>query len=428
MKATESAAFGCLPHTDDWSSLRKSGTIGGKTVPNRIVYQAMEGCDGTAAGIPDQLTQRRYQRFAKGGPGIIWVEATAVMNEGRANPRQLLMNAENRDALAKLCADIKETCFKENGYEPFVAVQLTHSGRYSKPNGTPAPLIAYHNPIFEEKAPIDDSRIVSDDYLDSVGEHLVKAAVMAEQAGFDAADIKCCHRYLLSELLSAYTRPGKYGGSFENRTRLIRDAVSGAAESCSSDFVIASRMNVYDGFPYPYGFGVREGEGITPDLTEACTLVDWLITHGLKLLNVTMGNPYFNPHVNRPFNRGGYQPPEAPLAGVERMLTGTKTIHESVAGRIPVICSGLSFLGERAPAVAAACIENGWFSYAGFGREAFAYPQVARDVCQGKLDNKQLCIACSMCSELMRAGGVAGCVVRDSEVYRPLYQKYVLGK
>ena len=213
-----------FPYSEDISCLAKEIKVGTKTIHNRIVYQAMEGCDGTLAGAPDELTRRRYLRFAKGGAGIIWFEATAVKPEGRANPRQMYLTDETKGEFERLLNDIKETCLKENGFEPAVIIQLTHSGRYSKPEGTPAPLIAYNNPIIEQDNPIDKSRIVTDDYLDSVGEALVKNAIVAESLGFDGADIKSCHRYLLSEILSAYERDGRYGGSFENRTRLLTTA------------------------------------------------------------------------------------------------------------------------------------------------------------------------------------------------------------
>ena len=198
----------------------------------------MEGCDGTADGSPDELTVRRYDRFAKGGAGMIWFEATAVMKEARANPRQLYIHESNLDDFKREVERIKETSLQENGYEPVVIMQATHSGRYSKPEGRPAPLIAYNNPIFEKENPISPERIVSDGYIDTVKDALVKGAVLAEKAGFDGVDIKACHRYLNSELLSAYNRPGKYGGSLENRTRLLREAIAGAIESCGKDFIV----------------------------------------------------------------------------------------------------------------------------------------------------------------------------------------------
>ncbi len=398
--------------------------IGGKTINNRMVCQAMEGCDGTKTGEPDVLTKRRYERFAKGGAGIIWFEATAVLPEGRANPRQLYINENNLDAFKKQVEEIKETCLKENGYEPIIFMQATHSGRYSKPNGTPEPLIAYNNPIFEKDNPISKDRIVTDEYLDRVGEALVNGAKLAEKAGFDGVDIKCCHRYLNSELLSAFEREGKYGGSLENRTRLLRESVKGAIDICGKDFLVSSRLNVYDGFPYPYGFGVKNDGSLDFDSTEPVWLINQLKSYGVEILNITMGNPYFNPHVNRPYSQGGYEAPEHPLVGVARMLNGTAEIKQKV-GDIKLICSALSFLGVAAPNVAAAYIENGGFDFAGFGRTIFAYPDFAKDILKnGEMDAKKCCICCSKCTEIMRKpGGTPGCVIRDKEVYMPIYKE-----
>ncbi len=418
-----------LPYSDDVSILKTPLEINGKTINNRIVYQAMEGCDGTASGVPDELTIRRYHRFANGGPGIIWFEATAVQKKARANPRQMYICDENIDTFKAFVEDVKTTCIRENGFEPLVICQLTHSGRYSKPNGYLEPIIAYNNPIFEKDAPIDKSRIITDEELDVLMVDLINGAALAEKCGFDGADIKCCHRYLMSELMSGYTRDGRYGGSFENRTRLFKGAVSGAIENCSKDFIITSRMNAYDGFPYPYGFGVNEKNGITPDYTEAVKIAEFLKEKGVTLLNLTMGNPYFNPHVNRPFANGTYEPPEHPMSGVARMLTGIKEIKSAVP-ELKIISSGISYLGTASANVSAANIKDGWYDFAGFGRETLAYPQVAREICEnGGLDPKKICVACGKCTEIMRQkGGTPGCVIRDKEVYAPIYKKFVLNK
>ena len=418
-----------FPYSDDISCLAKEITVAGKKINNRIVYQAMEGCDGTYDGAPDELTYRRYLRFARGGAGIIWFEATAVLPEGRANPRQMYLSEKTEDELKKIVCDIKETGIKENGFEPIVIVQLTHSGRYSKPEGTPAPLIAYNNPIFEKDNPIDKSRIVSDDYLDLLQEKLINGAVWSKKLGFDGADIKSCHRYLLSELLSAYNREGRYGGSFENRTRLLTGAVKEAKILTGKDFIITSRLNVYDGFEYPYGFAVKECCGITPDFTESKMLVKQLVANGIDMIDMTMGNPYFNPHVNRPFASGTYDPPEHPMQGVQRMLDGISEIASEIKGT-PVISSGISFLGGVSANVCAGYINEGKFDFAGYGRETLAYPSCANAITSGEnLDPKKLCICCGKCTEIMRRpGGTPGCVIRDGEVYMPLYKKLVLGK
>ncbi len=418
-----------LPYSEDVSVLAKSEEICGKTIHNRLVCQAMEGCDGTKDGSPDVLTKRRYERFAMGGAGLIWFEATAVMPEARANPRQLYINEGNLDDYKREVESIKETAMKENGYEPVIIMQATHSGRYSKPEGVPAPIIAYNNPIFEKDNPISKDRIVTDDYLDRVGEALVNGSILAEKAGFDGVDIKCCHRYLNCELLSAYTREGRYGGeSVENRTRLLRESVEGAVQSCSKNFIVSTRLNAYDGFPYPYGFGVKNDGSLDFAPQEPIWLVGKLKESGMKLINITMGNPYFNPHVNRPFANGPYEDSEHPLSGVERMLEGTALLKEAHPD-MKIICSALSFLGTVSPNVVASYIADGKFDFAGYGRTIFAYPDFAKDIIKnGELDKNKICIACSKCTEVMRAGSTPGCVIRDKDVYMPLYKEYCMKK
>ena len=415
-----------LPYLEDTSILSTPLSMGEFTVPNRLACQAMEGCDGNPDGTPGALTQRRYDRLARGGAGLIWFEATAVMAEGKANPRQLHITRDNLDSFKRQTDRIRETALKENGAAPLIVMQATHSGRYSKPNGTPAPLIAYNNPIFEKNAPIPADRIVTDEHIDRVLDALVEGADLAQQAGFDGVDIKACHRYLNSELLSAYNRPGRYGGSLENRTRLLRESVAGAISRCGSHFLVSSRLNVYDGFPHPYGFGVKAGGSVDFDPTEPIWLIRQLHALGVPMLNITMGNPYFNPHVNRPFALGHYDPGEHPLTGVARMLEGTSQLKAAVP-EMKLLCSALSYLGVAAPQVAAGYIQRNGFDLAGFGRTILAYPDFARDILTtGKMDGKKICLCCSKCSQIMRTpGGTPGCVIRDREIYQPIYKELV---
>lgn len=427
--AQNGALSAALPFRASTDILSTPLTVAGKEIPNRLACQAMEGCDGTADGCPDELTRRRYRRLAEGGAGLIWFEATAVMEEGRANPRQLYITEQTLDAFKRQVAEIKEAALQKNGYEPLVVMQATHSGRYSKPQGTPAPLIAYNNPLFEGDNPIAADRIVTDEYLDRVGEALVEGARLAEAAGFDGVDIKCCHRYLNSELLSAYERAGRYGGSLENRTRLLRESVQGAIQACSSDFIVTSRLNVYDGFAYPLGFGVSPKGGTDFDPTEPIWLIKKLKEYGVDLLNITMGNPYFNPHVNRPYVRGGYEPPEHPITSVKRVLEGTALLKKQVPD-MAILCSAISYLGVAAPHVVAAYIEDGGFDLAGFGRTILAYPDFAKDILTtGEMNKNNCCVCCSKCTEIMRKpGGTPGCVVRDREVYAPIYDQLCKGE
>ena len=90
-----------------------------------------------------------------------------------------------------------------------------------------------------------------------------------------------------------------------------------------------------------------------------------------------------------------------------------------------MICSAVSYLGVAAPNVVAGFIQNGGFDFGGFGRTIFAYPDFAKDILKtGAMDKNKICICCSKCTEIMRTpGGTPGCVIRDRELYGPIYQK-----
>lgn len=405
-----------LPLQEDVSPLYQPLTLGAKAAPNRIAFQPMEGTDGTEGGAPGELTIRRYERFAKAGPGLIWFEAVATVPEGRASAHQLYLTEENVDAFRRLTDDIRETCLRENGYVPVLVMQATNSGRYSKPHGYPEPMIAYNCPPLEDE-PLPADRIVSDDDLRRFEEAYTKTARLCQQAGFDGMDVKCCHRYLACELLSAYTRPGEYGGSFENRTRFLKNCYRAAqAGLVSGEFFLTSRLNAYDGFPYPYGFGVKEGS-LEPDMTEAIRLIRELEAEfHIPLINITMGNPYKNPHVNRPYDHGNYVPEEHPLEGVDRVMKGVSEIQHAVD--IPVLGSAFSYLRQFSTNLAVGMVAGGHAAMAGFGRMAFAYPDFVQDARKdGQLDPRRVCLTCGGCAKLLRAGTPAGCILRDREVY-----------
>jgi len=413
-----------LPLSENIGVLRKP--IEGFPIPNRLAIQPMEAADSTPDGSPGELSIRRYHRYARGGAGLIWFEAVSIEPEARANPRQLMLTKKNADAYKRLINDIKEISQKENGFTPMIIIQANHSGRYSKPAGTPAPIIAYNNPLYEKDKPIPAKHIITDDELKRLEESHAVSAKLSEAVGFDGFEVKACHRYITSELFSAYERPGEYGGSFVNRIRFFVNSIK-AASSATNKMVITTRMNLYDGFPYPYGWGVCKDGSITPNLTEPLHLIDILHNeYWIDLFNFTCGNPYVNPHVNRPFDKGSYESPEHPLEGVARMSTLTTQVKREYP-KLTVVSSAYSYLRHLSMYQAAGLIESGGADIAGYGRMAFAYPDFAKDILEsGSMDKNKSCITCSKCTELMRAGTFSGCPVRDSEVYAPLYREHVL--
>lgn len=414
--------------SDNTDAYKKGHMVVGHNINNSIAILPMEGCDALPDGSPGELTKRRYIRFCEGGAGIVWYEAVAVAEQGRAFKQQLFIHKGNKDNFKRLLDDVKEKAIKKNGYVPLMIMQLTHSGRYSKPQGVPAPVMAAHNPALDEKYNISpDHKLISDSELKELEDKFAEAAVLAEYAGFDGIDIKASHGYLLSELLSAYTREGEYGGDYEGRTRFIKNATLKIKKSVRSDMVLATRFGIYDAMNYPYGFGVdKETGGL--DLTEPAALLNELSALGIKICAVTMGNPYFNPHIGRPFNDGAYTPPEPPVKGVERMISLAATIKRMVPDML-FIGAGYSWLKEFAVGAGAYTLENGMADFIGFGRQAFAHPGVASDILEsGKIERNKTCITCSKCSQLMRNKINAGCVVRDKTIYAPLYVQHIKNK
>lgn len=418
-----------LPMSDDIKILKKSIRLDGHILPNPLVIQPMEGCDGLRSGSPGELTRRRYDRFARGGAGLLWVEATAVVYESRANPFQLFLSPETQGDFKSMFDDMLNAAHDQFGssHNPYTVLQLTHSGRYSRPDSAPAPIIAARNPYLDRNIP-DDYPIITDDELEILEDKFVDAARMAWEIGYHAVDVKSCHRYLNNELLSAHTREGRYGGSFENRTRFLLNIVDKIKSELGDKIAVTLRMNAYDAIPYPYGWGVNKDDFNLPDLTEPKKLAKILIKKGIKLINISTGNPYYNPHVGRPYDVGSYLPPQHPLEGSAKMLNIVKEMQETVP-EAAVIATGYTWLREYAANAAAAGIENGWYKLAGFGRQAFAYPDFPRDIFEsdGMIRNK-CCITCSKCTEIMRDGGTTGCVPRDSKVYNPIYKAGREGK
>ncbi len=393
--------------------IENSITIGEKKICNRVVLQPMEGCDCNTDGSPSELTVNKYMSSAKSGAGLIWFEANAVCPEGRTNPRQMMLTSDNISVFKELLIRMRETAKKECGVPPVFILQLTHSGRQSI-----KPMIAYRHPIYEERRPVSDENIVTDDYLDTLAEKYVASALLAIEAGFDGVDVKSCHGYLFQELLSAYTREGRYGGSFENRARLYLDCVRAVKEAIPKSVLLTTRLSVSDMVPKPYGFGTTEANEL--DLFEPDMLIERLVGEGVQMLNVTVGNPYYNPHVNRPYRKGGYEPPETADVGLCRFEIIEKHIKEKFP-TLTVVGSGLSYYREDLIEQAERQIWEGICDLVGFGRMWLAYPSFYRDYLEDSFNAKKTCLACSKCTELMRAKEVSGCAVYN-EYYRELYK------
>jgi len=411
----------------------RSGVIG-----NRFCILPMEGWDGTTDGKPTDLTRRRWKNFGLSGAKLIWGgEAVAIRHDGRANPNQLLMNEDNLSSLEQLRELLMTTHNQHFGSadDLCVGLQLTHSGRFARPNQKklPEPRIAYRHPILDRRVGVEsDDAVLTDDDLKRLIDDFVYASRLAEKAGFTWVDVKHCHGYLGHELLSGYDRTGEFGGSFENRTRFLREIVAGIRST--TRLQIGVRVSVFDYVPfrpsqtdertgepesvadsYRYAFG-GDGTGLGADLSEPGQFLQLLQDLEIDLVCTTCGSPYYNPHIQRPAlfpPSDGYQPPEDPLVGVARQIDATAELKKQFPDLI-VVGSGYSYLQEWLPHVAQAVVRQGWVDSIGLGRMVLSYPDLPADVLAGRtLTRRKICRTFSDCTTAPRNGIVSGCFPLD---------------
>ncbi len=433
----------------DASPLAQPITADGLTIGNRFTVQPMEGWDGTPDGKPSDLTFRRWRRFGSSGAKLIWGgEAVAVQHDGRANPNQLVIEESTRDDLARLRDALVEEHRRASGSTEglVIGLQLTHSGRYSRPKDKPEPRILYHHPILDRRLNLpDDYPLLSDGEIKQIIDSFIRAAKLAWQIGFDFVDIKHCHGYLGHEFLSAHTREGDYGGSFENRTRFLREVVQGIRAEAPG-LRIGVRLSAFDMvpfrpdpatsrpgkpgigvpepfahlLPYRWGFGVNPQNPTEPDLTEPAAFLALLRDLGIQLVNLTAGSPYYNPHIQRPAlypPSDGYQPPEDPLAGVARQMWAVHTLKQRFPEMV-IVGTAYTYLQEYIPHVAQAAVREGWTDLVGLGRMMLAYPELPRDILEGRpLQTKRICRTFSDCTTAPRNGLPSGCYPLD-DFYR----------
>ncbi len=401
----------------------RDGSAGVLRAPNRFAVLPMEGWDATREGRPTDLVRRRWGRFAESGCGLVWGEATAVRPDGRANPNQLVISEEAVADFAALRALLAPG--------QIAGLQLTHSGRFSRPDGRPAPRTAYVHPVLDDRVGADQASVFTDDELDELVRSYIDAAVWAHQAGFEFVDVKHCHGYFLHELLSGYERAGRYGGDFGGRTRFLREVVRGIRDRAPG-LAVAVRLSVFDLVPYQAGDGGvgvpavggrdyrhafgGDGTGHGIDLDEPLRFAELLEELGVGLLGTTAGSPYYNPHIQRPAwfpPSDGYQPPEDPLVGVARQLAATAEVARRHPG-LTVVGAGYSYLQQWLPNVGQAVVESGGASMIGLGRMVLSYPDLPVDVLAGRaLRERLLCRTFSDCTTAPRNGLVSGCYPLD---------------
>ncbi len=408
----------------------RDGTAGELVAGNRWCVLPMEGWDATTDGRPTDLVRRRWTRFGGSGAKLVWGgEAVAVVPEGRANPNQLCIGPTSTDDLAGLRQVLVDAHTERFGTadDLLVGLQLTHSGRWARPDGGHAPRTAYAHPVLDGRVGAGAADILDDDELEALSDRFVEAAVVAHAAGFAFVDVKACHGYLLHELLSGVDRPGPFGGDLKGRSRFLCRTISGIRDRVPG-LAVGVRLSAFDLAPHvpgPNGTGVAEagvhhafgGDGTEPEgHDEVDRLLAVLADLGVGTVCVTAGSPYYCPHAQRPAffpPSDGYLPPRDPLVDVARLVgvaAELKARHPDLA----VVGSGYSYLQEWLPNVAQAVVGGGGADSVGIGRMVLSYPDLPADVLAGRpLDRRRLCRTFSDCTTAPRHGLVSGCFPLD---------------
>ncbi|RLS42643.1 MAG: NADH:flavin oxidoreductase [Planctomycetota bacterium] len=455
------ASFGLELPVDDLPLSAAEGTplaepltVGKLRIGNRWCIHPMEGWDGTPGGQPSEHTLRRWRNFGLSGAKLLWGgEAFAVRPDGRANPRQLCYRPENVDSLHELIDTARDAHTQEFGAgstdDLLIGLQLTHSGRFCKPNRADRfePRVAYHHPVLDARVGIkadDDSCVWTDGQIRELIAAYVVSATAAQAAGFGFVDLKCCHGYLGHEFLSAFDRPGDYGGDFAGRTRFIRELVSAVRSECPG-LEIGIRLSLWDTFAYRPDpalstpgklgpgiavtsdsrlypvFGANRQNPLEIDLREPIALIDQLWReHGVQLWNLTAGSPYYNPHVQRPAiypPSDGYSPPEDPLIGCVRQIQAVRDVRRTFSGeKTPLfVGTAYTYFQEYLPHVAQAVVREGWVDSVGLGRLVLSDWQLPAKVLEGKnyAADKKICRTFSDCTTAPRNGIISGCYPLD---------------
>lgn len=416
----------------------------GITIGNRFCALPIEGSDANPDGSPSDLTHRRWKRSGASGAKLIWGgEATAVTQEGRSNPNQLMLTHETQQPIARLREELVSEHISSFGAQDdlLVGLQLSHAGRFAHPESMdkPEPVILHHHPDLDKLVSIsEDVPVLQDDDIHRLEEMFIEAAVLAEAAGFDFVDIQHSNGSLGHEFLSAWDRPGSYGGSIENRTRFLREVVTGIQQR-TSGLRVGVRLSLFDLPPFrrdsetgfgiaedlehPRGamFGGRPGDPERWDLEEPFAVLAEMERMGIRMVNITAGCSYYNYHLTYPTYYpplGAYSPPEDPLYQVARHIQAAEEVKKHFPAML-VVGSGYSYLQEWLPHVAHHAVRTGKTDFVGLGRALLSYPELPGAVLSGeRIDRQRICRTYSDCITAPEMGLAAGCYPLDRHYMR----------
>ena len=373
-----------------YNKLFSEYTINNRVVSNRLMAQAMEinqaGENGTVTGPVIE----RYRQLARGGWGIVSLEAVSVTPESLARPSGLIINQKNLDGFKRLVE-----AFKKENDNSLLIFQLTHSGRQS---GS----FSRRVKVYDDND--DTCQLLTADELSHISHQFHSAVELSHLAGADGVDIKACHGYLLGEMLRpANDRSDGYGNDARGRTRILHDVFKKA----SSDFpnlIIGSRISLYEGIRG--GCGTAGPDELVEDTTDMMSCIGIMKDAGAHYINISAGIPAVTPHVTRPVKTNSFF--------LYYHFRYQKLVKEKFPA-LTVMGSAYSSGGEYAFSLAEENIAKGYVDIAGFGRQNLADPMTPRKIMDGERDPVHYCTLCSGCSRLLKKFQPVHCIVYDKD-------------
>lgn len=358
-------------------------------IKNRIVFPAM--CTKYAApdgGVTERML-RYYEERAKGGAGLVTIEATSVDPTGNSFSRGLSIADDARlPGLTELARRVKR-------HGARISIQLQHGGRAALPqfSGHAVPLVS----AIPGVTPYDNSAILSEEEIARLVECWGKAAVRAREAGFDAVEIHGAHGYLINQFMSPLTnrREDAYGGSFENRMRFPLEVLR------------AVRKQVGPGFPILFRYSMEEFMPGGIDMEQAVRIARVMADNGVDMLNVSIGIgesvEYIIPPASVP---DGWNADRAAV------------IKQAVGSRIPVAVVGRICNRKTAEGI----IASGKADLVAMGRALLADPFLPAKLAEGRDDEILTCIGCNEgCTGMLNECRPISCALNPRTGYEDDY-------
>lgn len=326
------------------STLFSPAPIGTKTARNRLWVAPM--CQYSAVdGMPNAWHLTHLAAFATGGAGLVMTEATAVSPEGRISPEDTgIWNDAQRDAWAEITAVLRDR-------GALSAIQLAHAGRKGS---TWSPLGPHHGTVPKDEGgwePVAPSAIAFDGYatpraldlagIDGVVADFAAAAARSVEAGFDVLEVHAAHGYLLHEFLSPLSneRTDEYGGSLENRARLLLRVIDAVADA-APDVPLMVRFSASDWADGGW------------DLDETVTVAQWVRERGVAMVDISSGGLVAHqtitagPGYQVPFARAVRERAEVPVSAVGLITSGTQAEQILSEGSADVVMAGREWLRD----------------------------------------------------------------------------------